>query len=94
MPAETLPMAIGPEPTPMDGPFAVRTARHDDRPGGLAFLRIGATGLQVTACLTPRELRELAALCTEAATDLERPAGPRPGFTNVVSIHPLFRGRA
>lgn len=98
MPAETLPMAIGPEPAPMAGPFAIRTARHDRRPGGLAFLRIGATGLQVTCCLTPRQLRELAAMATAAAADLERPAAPgirgqqgRPAAAPVVSI---FRGVA
>lgn len=100
MPAKTIPMAIGPEPAPLRrpgsgaveefaGPFAIRTARHDRRPGGLAFLRIGATGLQVTCCLTPRQLRELAAMATAAAADLERPAAP--GLAPVVSI---FRGCA
>ena len=83
-----LPMALGPEPEGMAGPFAIRTSVSPEGPG-FALLRIASTGLHVTACLTAPQLRQLAAMAAAAAREIEGPANNAPaaaGGAEVVSI--------
>jgi hypothetical protein len=83
MKAEPLPAAFGRKPF-CTAPISIQTCLPDDGQG-FGVLRLVATGLGVTACLTPGQLRSLSAMAAAAAAELEA-CSSACGGSNVISI--------